>query len=219
MSYYLNNRRHFRILPQGLFKWVGFITVILTCYGLILSAFMPDTQQPVKEYIQQKVDIPLVLPKDALASIDEQNPFSVNIKKSKQYYPIITKAAARYEVDPNLIKAIIMVESSYNPQAVSRVGAKGLMQLMPRTARAMGVEDCFDPEHNINGGVRYFKWLLNKFDGNIELSLAAYNAGRRKVLKYNGIPPFKDTQQYVKKVDEYYTQYYKLQIVEELNRV
>ncbi len=206
------------MFPQGLFRWIGFIAVILLCYGFTLSAYMPDTRQPVKEDIQQKVEIPLILPKESLVSIEKQKPFSVNLKRSKQYYPIITKAAARYEVDPNLIKAIIMVESSYNPRAVSRVGAKGLMQLMPRTARAMGVEDCFDPEHNINGGVRYFKWLLTKFDGNIELSLAAYNAGRRKVLKYNGIPPFKATQQYVKKVDEYYTQYYKLQVVEELNR-
>jgi len=120
---------------------------------------------------------------------------------------LIQKAANRYDVDPALVKAIIKAESGYNPKAISKRGAKGLMQLMPSTAKALGVEDCFNPEHNINGGVKYFKELLGRFNGNIKLSLAAYNAGARKVRLYGGVPPFKATKYYIEKVFEYYSLY------------
>ena len=120
---------------------------------------------------------------------------------------IIRQAASRYQVDPYLVKAIIMAESSYNPKAVSKKGAKGLMQLMPKTAKALGVEDSFNPEHNINAGVKYFKQLLNQFSGDVKLALAAYNAGSKRVKKYKGIPPYKATQYYVKKVFEYHEHY------------
>ena len=96
-----------------------------------------------------------------------------------------------------------MAESSYNPKAVSKAGAIGLMQLMPTTARALGVEDIFNPEQNINAGVRYFKQMLKRFHGNTALALAAYNAGSAKVRKYNGIPPYKATKSYIKKVFKY----------------
>ena len=141
----------------------------------------------------------------------ESTPVSIPVSKEEGlFHPIILEAADRYEVDLALIKAIIMVESSYNPNAISRRGARGLMQLMPKTAEALGVGDSFNPEHNINGGVRYFKKLLDQFDGDIKLALAAYNAGSRKVKKYNGIPPFKATHRYIKRVFEYH-QYYKNQ--------
>lgn len=128
-------------------------------------------------------------------------------KPAHPYDGIIRKAAERYEVDPALVKAIIMAESSYNPRAVSRKGARGLMQLMPRTARALGVEDSFDPEDNIDAGVRYFKQLLEQFDGDLKLAIAAYNAGSRKVRMYKGVPPFKYTRYYVAKVIEYHQRY------------
>jgi len=128
-------------------------------------------------------------------------------KATNPYDGIIRKAAERYEVDPALVKAIIMAESSYNPKAVSRKGARGLMQLMPRTARALGVKDSFNPEHNIDAGVRYFRKLLDQFDGDVKLAIAAYNAGSRKVRMYNGIPPFKYTRYYVAKVIEYHQRY------------
>jgi len=102
-----------------------------------------------------------------------------------------------------------MAESSYNPMAISKKGAIGLMQLMPTTAAALGVEDSLNPEHNINGGVKYLKKLLKRFEGDLELALAAYNAGSKKVKKYNGIPPYKATQRFVKKVFRYYHQYKK----------
>ncbi len=121
--------------------------------------------------------------------------------------PIIVRAAERYQVDPALVKAIIMAESGYNPRAVSKKGAKGLMQLMPRTARALGVKDIFNPEDNINGGVKYIKKLLNRYEGDINLALAAYNAGLRKVRQYKGVPPFRATKIYIRKVSEYYFLY------------
>jgi soluble lytic murein transglycosylase-like protein len=115
--------------------------------------------------------------------------------------------AARHQVDAALVKAIIMAESSYNPKAVSRRGARGLMQLMPQTARAFGVEDSFNPLQNINGGVRYFKKLTTLFDGDIMLALAAYNAGVTRVKRYNGIPPCEETRSYVNLVLTYYGYY------------
>ncbi|UCD89089.1 MAG: lytic transglycosylase domain-containing protein [Desulfobacterales bacterium] len=122
-------------------------------------------------------------------------------------HPIILKAADLHQIDPALIKAIIMAESGYKIRAISKRGAKGLMQLMPQTAQALGVTDVFNPTENISGGVRYFKQLVNQFDGDIKLALAAYNAGSRKVRHYNGIPPFKATKYYIKKVFKYYNLY------------
>jgi len=127
--------------------------------------------------------------------------------RERVYNNIINEAAKRYNVDAALIKAIIMAESNYNNKAISRRGAIGLMQLMPATADALGVEDIFDPAHNVNGGAKYIKQLLEQFNGNLELALAAYNAGTTQVKKYNGIPPFKATRIYVKKVVEYYWRY------------
>ncbi len=130
------------------------------------------------------------------------------LQGERALHPIIERVANNYEVDPALIKAIVMAESSYNSMAISKRGARGLMQLMPSTAEALGVEDSFNPEHNIIGGVKYVKRLLNRYDGNVKLALAAYNAGSSKVRKYNGIPPYKATRIYIAKVIEYY-QYYK----------
>ena len=115
----------------------------------------------------------------------------------------VMRASNAYGIDAALIRAIILVESSNNPRAVSYRGAKGLMQLMPRTAKWLGVKDSFDPAHNIDGGVRYMRRLLDRFGGDVKLALAAYNAGSRHVRNYGGVPPFKATQNYIKKVLEY----------------
>jgi len=145
-------------------------------------------------------------------SITQQQSQIKYITKSELlYHPIILQAADRYQVDPAIVKAIIMAESSFNPRAVSKKGAKGLMQLMPETAEEMGVKDIFNPEHNINGGVRYYKKLLQRFKGDVKLALAAYNAGLKKVKEHKGVPPFKSTRYYIKKVFEYY-RYYKNQL-------
>ena len=139
--------------------------------------------------------------KDAPARAEKALPGSPPFHRS------ILRAAQTYKVDAALIRAIIFAESNYNPQAVSRAGARGLMQLMPTTARWLGVEDPFDPELNIDGGVRYFKRLLDRFDGDVELALAAYNAGSRHVKNYGGVPPFKATRLYIKKVLKYHQKY------------
>jgi len=143
-----------------------------------------------------------------LAAGTKHHSSSIGRKKAERVlHPIVIQAASRHQVDPALIKAIIMAESGYNIHAISKRGAKGLMQLMPATAHALGVEDAFNPTQNISGGVRYFKQLVTQFDGDVKLALAAYNAGSRNVRHYQGIPPFKATRYYIKKVFKYYEIY------------
>lgn len=116
---------------------------------------------------------------------------------------IFEKAAKKYDLPSALLKAVGKAESDYNPKAVSHCGAQGIMQLMPGTARELGVSDAFDPEQNIMGGAKYLSSMLEKYNGNTKLALAAYNAGSNNVDKYGGVPPFKETQNYVVKVMEY----------------
>jgi len=124
------------------------------------------------------------------------------------YDSLIAKASERYRIDPALVKAVIKAESNFNHRAVSPVGARGLMQLMPATAATLQVTDSFHPESNIDGGVRYLRYLMNLFNGNLPLVLAAYNAGENTVLRYNNrIPPFHETQTYVKRVMDYLDRY------------
>jgi soluble lytic murein transglycosylase-like protein len=112
----------------------------------------------------------------------------------------ISAASKRYGVDEAVVRAIIHAESAFNPRALSRVGAQGLMQLMPATARRFGVGDAFDAAENIRGGVQYLAWLLKRFDGNVKLAAAGYNAGEGAVDKYKGIPPYAETRRYVERV-------------------
>jgi soluble lytic murein transglycosylase-like protein len=116
-------------------------------------------------------------------------------------------AAREHKLDPLLIKAVIKAESNFNPQAISPKGAQGLMQLMPGTARDLKVRDPFDPAQNINGGAKYLRYLLDNFDQNVELTLAAYNAGPGRVAPHNVIPNIPETKNYVAKVLENYRSY------------
>ena len=116
------------------------------------------------------------------------------------YSAEISSAAAAFGVEEAVVRAIIHAESSYNPGALSRVGAQGLMQLMPATARRFGVTNAFDPAQNIRGGVQYLGWLLKRFNGNLTLAAAGYNAGEGAVDKYKGVPPYSETQRYVQRV-------------------
>jgi soluble lytic murein transglycosylase-like protein len=124
-----------------------------------------------------------------------------------EYDSIISSCATKYGVNPCLIKAVIHAESGYNPNAVSRKGASGLMQLMPGTARSLKVSNSFDPQDNVEGGVKYLRFLLDTFRGDVSLAVAAYNAGLNKVARYGGIPPYNETRTYVNRVLSYMQSY------------
>jgi len=118
---------------------------------------------------------------------------------------LVKKVSVEKGLDPKLVDALVRVESGYNPAAVSRKGAMGLMQLMPATASRLGVADPFDPEQNVRGGVREFARLIDRYRGNLQLALAAYNAGEGAVARYRGIPPYKETRNYVSRILTIYT--------------
>jgi hypothetical protein len=123
---------------------------------------------------------------------------------TRPYLNEILEASSRYGVPDQLVTAVIRAESGFNPRAVSRKGAQGLMQLMPATASNLGVRNSFDPRENIHGGVRHLRGLIDRFPGNLPLAIAAYNAGEKAVLTYGGIPPYPETQDYVGKVLRFY---------------
>lgn len=123
---------------------------------------------------------------------------------SEQVDTAIDEAAARHDVDPNLVRAVIKVESNFNAHAISAKGAMGLMQLMPATARELNVSNPFDPQQNVDAGVRHLKHLLNNYNGDIRLTLAAYNAGQGAVERQGGVPRFRETQDYVKRITNLY---------------
>jgi soluble lytic murein transglycosylase len=124
-----------------------------------------------------------------------------------QYDHLITGASKKQEVSFALLKALIKTESNFNPKAVSRAGAIGLMQIMPANLKDLNIQDPFDPQENIMGGARYLKRLIKRFNGELPLALAAYNAGPTVVERYQGIPPIKETQGFVDKVLKYYAMY------------
>ncbi len=134
-------------------------------------------------------------------------PSDTSPERFHRYDTYIHQAALLYQIPEALIRAVIKVESNYDPRAVSRANARGLMQLIPETAERMMVQDIHDPRQNIFGGVRYLRILANLFNGDLELTVAAYNAGENAVIRYGGIPPFEETQGYVVKVLTYYRQY------------
>lgn len=129
------------------------------------------------------------------------------LPSSESLRDIINATCTKYGMEEALIMAVVRAESNFNPRAVSPKGARGLMQLMPATARELGVTNSLDPAENIDGGVRYLKWLLGVFDNDTELALAAYNAGPTKVRRYKGIPPYRETKTYVKRVLRFYEHY------------
>lgn len=174
------------------------------------ALIQPNSHSELSMVLDESIEvkIPLFYREEYYSNTSGRSKPPVHKKKPEHLLnPIVLKAAERYQVDSALIKAVIMVESSFNQKATSRKGAKGLMQLMPRTAKILGVKDIFNPEQNINAGVRHLKNLLKRYKGNVKLALAAYHAGSRKVRKHRGVPPTKSTRSYIKKVLAYYQHY------------
>jgi soluble lytic murein transglycosylase len=143
-------------------------------------------------------------PAPAPSKKDASSAVASSIAIPASYAEIISSACAKHNVDPSLVHAIVKVESDFNPYALSRKGAMGLMQLMPQTAVDMNVRNSFNPHENIEGGVRYIRYLMDRYEGNLSLALAAYNAGETSVQRWGTIPPFRETQNYVRKVLRFY---------------
>lgn len=152
----------------------------------------PEVVEEVKKIVEEEGG---VFPKRSWHYSEESQP----LWQSK-YNDIIIAAGKKFDVDAALISAVIKAESDYNPRIVSNKGARGLMQLMPATAARFGVTNAFDPEENIHAGTRYLRWLLKTFDGNADLAVAAYNAGEGNVWKYEGVPPFRETVNYINRI-------------------
>lgn len=148
---------------------------------------------------------------DGVSTIQDSSSYNQNLITKNQWTQQIQSAvqtsSQKYNISPALIMAIIKAESGFNPNAVSGAGAQGLMQLMPSTARGLGVTDSFNIQQNIDAGSRYIKEKLDQFNGDPKLALAAYNAGPGSVIKYNGIPPYPETQNYIKTVIGYYNSF------------
>src|SRR5687767_1980481 len=162
--------------------------------GLLMSAMVFGATAKPKASPRGKDSLPMT------ASVHVSMDGFAALPPYLAYDDIIEKAAHTHGVDSDLIHAVIQTESMFNPRAVSPVGAQGLMQLMPALQQDMGVEDPFDPAQNVMAGTQYLKKLLDRHDGDVALALASYNAGPGNVTKYKGVPPFKETRNYVKKI-------------------
>jgi soluble lytic murein transglycosylase-like protein len=175
----------------------------------LVLAFPVDAPKAAKQATPEvsfQEPVPLSM---AVPQVPELPPSS-DLPRIRHYNLIAERAAVLYRIDTDLLRAMIMVESRYKPLAASEKSAQGLMQILPRTAAELGVRDIHDPEENILAGAKYFRYLLERFEGDTELALAAYNAGYRKVLRYKGIPPYPETRAYIANVFKYFT-YFKIE--------
>ena len=187
----------------------GFHLLVIIIFSLVLSILVPDVYLYADIYMytdSQGVMHFTNVPTSAKyrVYIKEKSGTPDSSYNSNKYDDLITIAANKYGISFSLLKALIKIESDFNPWAVSKVGAKGLMQIMPENLKALNINDPFDPRENIMGGTRYLKQLLKRFNGELPLALAAYNAGPRMVENYKRIPPFPETEDFVEKVMKYF---------------
>lgn len=180
-------------------------TPILWVFATLLLTALP-ARADVYQYIEANGTISLTnVPNDPrYRRIVSELPRSRTLISVADLAPVIARHSRAHRLHPALIRAVIKTESDFDPLAVSRAGAIGLMQLMPQTAVRLEVRDSYNPDENIGGGTKYLRQLLDRFDGNLPLALAAYNAGEHAVERYQGLPPIAETRQYVKKVLRYY---------------
>ena len=171
-----------------------------------LAFSVPTTKAEMYQFIGRDGSISITnVPSDSRYQKIEIEPGQFHTTLSEQELePVIRRHSSQQQLHPALIRAVIKAESGFDPRAVSRAGAIGLMQLMPQTAVRMDVRDMYDPDDNVGGGAKYLRQLLNRFHGNLPLALAAYNAGENAVERYQALPPFDETRQYVRKVLRYY---------------
>jgi soluble lytic murein transglycosylase-like protein len=192
-------------------KWLPLVSfLILLAHQVQADIYKYEDEEGVMHFTDAPTDRRF---KIFMKDIKKDKKLRTNFKMAscgrnpEEFNSIINSLSAEYRVDKALVKAVIHAESGYNPNAVSPKGATGLMQLMPKTAQDLKVCNTFDPKDNIRGGVRYLRFLLDTFKGDVSLALAAYNAGLSRVSKYGGIPPFDETRNYVAKVLSYQKNY------------
>ena len=188
--------------------WIGLIGIALLVLLFPLAASADIYMYVDREGVVHFTNVPTTSDTDYRVYIKEDSQFAAGLYSPDRYDPYIREASELYGLSYPLLKAIIKAESDFNPRAVSRKGALGLMQLMPENVRRLNIDDPFDPWENIMGGARYFRQMLDRFKGKLSLSLAAYNAGPTTVERYNNqIPPYKETENYVEKVMRFYYSY------------
>lgn len=180
-------------------------TPLLLLYATLLLTHAP-AQAEVYQYIDANGTISLTnVPNDPrYKRVMSELPRSRSVISDRELDPVIARHSRAHRLHPALIRAVIKTESDFDPLAVSHAGAVGLMQLMPQTAMRFDVRDSYNPDENIGGGTKYLRQLLDRFNGNLPLALAAYNAGEHAVERYQGLPPIPETRQYVVKVLGYY---------------
>lgn len=187
---------------------VGPVRAIVVASGFSLLPFVwpAGLQAEIYQYISPNGTISLTnVPSDArYRKIEVESARFHDVLSERELEPLIKRHSFQQQLHPALIRAVIKAESNFDPRAVSRAGAIGLMQLMPQTAVRLEVRDMFDPDENVGGGTKYLRQLLDRFHGNLPLALAAYNAGENIVDRYQSLPPIDETRQYVRKVLRYY---------------
>jgi len=191
----------------------SFLALTLYSYSTFAGYYvyqMPDGSRIITDRKQHNRTYKLVKKSQKVVGIGHSVADHVAVEpaaKANKFDELINRVSLKHDMDPALIKAVVHTESYFNPNATSRVGASGLMQLMPKTAELYGVYDLYSPLKNLDAGVRHLRYLLRRYKNRLSVALAAYNAGETAVRYYNGIPPYRETRRYIKKVIQYQSYY------------